>query len=255
MLIEQSNRELYAGVEFQTWLQLQDLNPQERYVIDTYLQRDLPTVEAGVNGGRILFNLRQMGFTSLAGFDYVPELIDVARSRDREGTIDFQVGNATALTYADNSFEQILYLQQLISLIDVEADRLNALKESYRILKPGGIGLFSFLSFESRQRKPVYNAYLAYLQSLRRLRGVDTSIQYQPWLVLGGKFNPNALLDRSPHTYWYRVSEIYELLQSIGYRIVALGAEAQIAQGSLVSTDRELRSLPISGMLYAIVTK
>jgi ubiquinone/menaquinone biosynthesis C-methylase UbiE len=250
-----NSKDLYSGIEFSTWLELENLNAQETYLIQKYLRSDLQTIEAGTNGGRILFQMQQMGFTNLAGFDFVPALIDRAIERDPSRKIDFQVGDAISLAYETNRFDQILYLQQIICLIDNTQDRLIALQESYRILKPGGTGLLSFLSFESRRSQFIYSSYLTYLSIIRKLRGDDRSIQDLPWLKLGGKFNPNALLDRSPHIYWYRLTEICALLRSVGFEIVALGSDPHIAVDRLVTSERELTVRELRGMLYVVVTK
>jgi ubiquinone/menaquinone biosynthesis C-methylase UbiE len=255
MLATISNKELYSGVEFSTWLDLEALFPAEQYLIENYLNPDLRTVEAGVNGGRILLKMQEMGFTSLAGFDYVPELIERAISRNPSRSIDFEVGDAISLAYADSSFDQIVYLQQIICLIENDRDRLQALREAFRILKPGGTGLFSFLSFESRSSKLSYASYLAYLKTIRKLRGDELSIQYLPWMKLGGKLNINAILDRSPYTYWYRVAEIYNTLKSVGFEIVAIGTDPQISADDLKATARELLTEQLSGMLYVVVEK
>jgi SAM-dependent methyltransferase len=250
-----NNKELYGGVEFDTWLDLENLIPAEIYIIQKYLQPHLSTVEAGTNGGRILFRMQEMGFTDLTGFDYVPELIDRAIERDPNRSINFEVGDAIQLAYPTDRFDQIIYLQQIICLIETEPDRLKAMQESYRILKPGGTGLFSFLSFESRSSKFIYAIYLTYLKTLRKLRGDDRSIQYLPWLILGGKFNFKAIFDRPPYTYWYRVTEIHDILKSVGFEIVALGSEVQTSTDSMATTDLELLDQQVSGMLSIIVKK
>ena len=100
MSLPSNNKDLYSGIEFSTWLNLQTLWPEEEYLIKKYLNPQLSVVEAGVNGGRILLKMQEMGFTSLAGFDYVPELIDRAIDRDPERKIDFQVQNAIDLAHA-----------------------------------------------------------------------------------------------------------------------------------------------------------
>ncbi|AFY93787.1 hypothetical protein Cha6605_2748 [Chamaesiphon minutus PCC 6605] len=87
------------------------------------------------------------------------------------------------------------------------------------------------------------------------MRGDDRSIQDLPWLKLGGKFNPNAIFDRSPYTYWYRVTEICNLLRSVGFEIVALGTEKQIEADMLVTDERELTVPELAGMLYIAVKK
>ncbi|NJR32378.1 MAG: methyltransferase domain-containing protein [Chamaesiphon sp. CSU_1_12] len=183
--------------------------------------------------------------------------IDRAIERDPNRTIDFQVSDAIELAYPNNSFDRIIYriiyLQQIICLIETSVARLKALQESYRILKPGGTGLFSFLNFESRSSQKIYSSYLTYLKLIRKLRGDDRSIQDLPWLKLGGKFNPNAIFDRSPYTYWYRVTEICDLLRSVGFKIVALGTETQIQADRLVTDERELTARDLVGMLYVAV--
>lgn len=255
MLSPSTNKDLYSGVEFSTWLELESLDAQEQYLIQKYLQPELKTVEAGTNGGRILLKMQELGFTTLSGFDCIPTLIDRAIERDPNRTIDFQVGDAIELAYPNNSFDQIIYLQQIICLIETSAARLKALQESYRILKPGGTGLFSFLNFESRSSQLIYSSYLTYLKLIRKLRRDDRSIQDLPWLKLGGKFNPNALFDRSPYPYWYRPTEICDLLRSVGFEIVALGSEKQIEADRLVADERELTARDLVGMLYVAVKK
>ena len=255
MSLSSSNKELYSGVEFSTWLDLEKLWPAEEYLIEKYLNPNLGVVEAGVNGGRILFKLQQRGFTNLAGFDYVPKLIAKAIERNPDQTIDFQVQDAINLAYSDQQFDQIIYLQQIICLIENREDRLKAVQESYRILKQDGIGLFSVLSFESRSSNIIYSIYFKYLTFLRKLRGEDLSIQYLPWLKLGGKFNFNALLDHPPYTYWYQVTEIYDLLKSVGFEIIGIGTDPQISSDQLKHTDIELLREELSGMLYIVVKK
>ena len=128
MLSTTNNKDLYSGVEFSTWLDLQELLSAEKQLIKTYLKPDLATVEAGTNGGRILLNMQALGFKNLAGFDYVPELIDRAIERNPDRSIDFQVQDAVGLDYSDASFDQIIYLQQIICLIENQQDRLKAVQ-------------------------------------------------------------------------------------------------------------------------------
>jgi SAM-dependent methyltransferase len=250
-----NNLALFNDVEFYTWIEATELLPEERFIIDRYLDRHLNTVEAGTNSGRILFEMQKMGFTSLCGFEYVPKLVDVAISRDPNRSIKFEVGDALDLAYADNSFDQIIYMQQLLCMIDEAADRLQAVKEAYRILKPGGTGIFSVLSFEGRSAKPLYAAFFTYLSTLRKLRGSDLSLQYQPWLKLGGKSNPGALIDRGPYVYWYKAAEICELLTSNGFKIEAVAGNSQLAQGIVKTSERELTASDFDRGLYIVVKK
>ena len=250
-----SNKDLFGSVEFSTWIEIEHIFLEEKYMIQKYLQPHLKTVEAGTNGGRILLNMKEMGFTALAGFDNVPELIDAAIARNPDRDIDFQVQDAVKLSYPDESFDQILYLQQILCLLESE-DRVKAMRESLRILKPGGIGIFSFLNFESRSLDFPFSMHIAYLKALRKLSGNALSIQYLPWIVLGGKFNlQSTVLDRSPYVYWYRISEAYDELKSVGFEIVGIGTIPQIRAGNLKTTASELLTEKTSGTLYITVKK
>lgn len=255
MVSPNSNKDLYSGIEFSTWLEDRQLIPAETYLISKYLDPQLATVEAGTNGGRILLGMQALGFTNLSGFDYVPELIDRAIEQDPTRTIDFQVQDAISLDYPDCRFDQIIYLMQILCTIENREDSLKAVKESYRILKPGGIGLFSVLNFEIRNSQPIFSIYYQYLKMLRKLRGDDRSVQCSPWFHLNGKFNFGTIADRPPYTYWYRITEIYELLKSVGFEIVGIGTDPQISAGNLKHTDLELLGEEIAGTLYIVVKK
>ena len=39
-----SNKDLFGGIEFSTWIEIEDLFPEEKYMIQKYLQPDLKTV-------------------------------------------------------------------------------------------------------------------------------------------------------------------------------------------------------------------
>jgi ubiquinone/menaquinone biosynthesis C-methylase UbiE len=250
-----NNKELYEGSEFANWAYREDLIPEEQYLIDKYLSTNLKTVEAGTAGGKIPLAMAKMGFTDLHGFDYVAEFIETAKERDKDNQVDFQVQDATQLLYDSESFDQIIYLQQIISSIDNGDDRSKALLESYRILKPGGIGLFSFLSFEVRSSDFPYSLYIPYLKVLRSFKKDALTIQHLPWMKLDGKFNQNSLLDRPPYTYWYMADEISNLLEEVGFQIVDIGSTTEIKNGLMKKSHRELDRQQLNGMLYVVVTK
>lgn len=46
-----TNKELYTTVAFKEWVYRENLLPEERYLIETYLDLDRKTVEAGTAGG------------------------------------------------------------------------------------------------------------------------------------------------------------------------------------------------------------
>jgi SAM-dependent methyltransferase len=251
-----SNKKFYSTVDFDFWAEKKGLNPDEQYVIEKYLDRGGKTLEAGTAGGRILLEMKNLGFTSLHGFDFVPEFIERARQRDTSNSICFEVDDATSLNYENSCFDQVVYLQQIICTIDDELGREKALKEAYRVLKVGGTALFSFLSFETRTGGALYPLYLTYLFLVRKLFGSNRSIQYFPYQQHGGRLNLSSiLLGSEPYLYRYKLREAHQALKEAGFKVAALGSREQINQGIMYNSLEEMSGQPITGAIYFVCKK
>jgi SAM-dependent methyltransferase len=222
------NRQFYELEVFDSWASREGLTKVEDDLVTRFLERERSTLEAGTGGGRILHELARRGFRDLHGFDYVPGFIDVARTRDATGLIDFTVQDAVDLDYPDGRFDQALYIQQVLCFIEDEADRLHAMREARRVLRPGGTALFSFLCYEARTQNPLYGAFNRYLGLLRRVHHRGVSLQYQPWLKTDSKPNLGALADRRPYVYWYRLEEALGELDRVGFEIDWTGVQGML---------------------------
>jgi SAM-dependent methyltransferase len=249
------NTSVFSTTELSAWKERTRLIPAEDFLIRNYLVAKRRTLEAGAGAGRILFQMERMGFRSLHGIDVVYPLVAHARGKDRNGTISLSIQNAVQLAYKNASFDQIIYLQQVLCFIDDPALRTVAVNEAYRVLSPGGTALFSFLSFDSRISSAVYVPFLVYLRLARTVRGLRRSVQILPWLRLSGKFNWGAILDRAPYVYWFRVNEAAELLRKAGFNITAVGSTRQLRQGMIYPSVQSLTVDRIHGMLYFVATK
>jgi ubiquinone/menaquinone biosynthesis C-methylase UbiE len=250
--VNDEHRTVFRTVERQYWTEAAGLKPDERALIDRYLDRGGATLEAGSGGGRILDEMRRLGFTSLAGFDFVPELVAEARKADPSGEIEFSVQDARALGYPDTSFDQVLYLQQLLSSIEAAADRRRVAAEARRVLRPGGVALFSVLPFEVRRRTALMRPYLAYLRLLRRARRSDRPEQLLPRMRMRGRPTPAALADAGPHVYWYRAAEVERELTAAGFEVVAIGTTPQVVAGAMPPSAEGLDGQPLEGTLYIV---
>jgi SAM-dependent methyltransferase len=248
-----NNESVFREAEFNLWAQRAKLELGEQYMISRYLDLQKSTLEAGAGGGRILLAMQSMGFSQLNGFDFLPEFIEVARQRDQSGKINYQVQDGRNLNYPNNSFDQLIYLQQLVSLISDKNDRQKMISEAYRVLKPGGLMIVNVLCI--RSRRGLYNLLLFWLKCLRVILNKNLSIQNQPWLRLKGKPNFRALLDFGPYIYWFGESEAVELFKSAGFVIEALGSDAQIKNQGLFTTLSVPANEPFSGSLYLVCRK
>lgn len=250
-----TNQDVYSTVEFRRWAERERLNPDEHFVLTKYLRPELPTLEAGTGGGRIVRALRELGFTNLAGYDYVPGLIDEARRRDASGAIRFEVQDATQLAYPDASWDQLIYMQQILCFIDSPGLRAAAAREAFRILRPGGTAVFSFLNYDWRFRSPIHRSLLTYVRALRGVARAARSPQSLPWLRLGERFNWGFFADRPPYVYWFRVDEAAEFLRSAGFELLAIGTSAQAQAGALPASVGALRGAAIQGGIYCVCTR
>jgi SAM-dependent methyltransferase len=249
------SHEIFAGPELKHWAEEEGLIAPVEFLVGQYFHSDRVTVEAGTAGGHVLRALAERGFTDLSGFDYVSELIQQARLKDQSGKLAFSVQDARKLTYTDGSFEQLIYVGQVLCCISDPAGRQKAVAEAYRILRPGGLALFSFASYESRLQSARYRALVGYLRCLRTLARRELSLQYMPWLWVGNRFNTSALLDRPPYFYWYHYEEAANLLLNQQFRILGIGTRAQTDQHRLCESMDEFRRNPKNGMLYIVCQK
>jgi SAM-dependent methyltransferase len=249
------NKEVYAKSEFDQWAFREELEPGETFLLTKYLDPRGRTLEAGSGGGRLLLAMQSAGFTDLHGFDFLPEFVAVAQQRDQRKTIDFRVQDATQLDYPDNSFDQLVYLQQVLCFIATEEGRQRAVREAARILRPGGRMVVSFLSNRARKHSLFHLMFIAWLSVFRFATFSRRSMQYLPWMRHGAHVNWAALWDQAPYTYWYEASEAEALIRAAGLQVVAVGSDHQVAQGGLLRTAAELDGAPFAGRLYLVCHK
>ena len=242
--------------EFDQWAHLTNVYRAEEFVLRTFLEKDKRTLEAGCGGGRLLLILKSWGFTDLHGYDFLPAFIEVARSRDESGTIDYRVMDATQLDYSDNSFDQLLLMQQILCFLPSVADQQRAVREAFRVLRPGGIVVVCVLAERARRQLLLHKIMLGYFSLLRTLTRHRLSTQFLPWMRTNKKkINLKALLDRGPYLYWFRESEVIDLFESAGFEVVSLGTNAQAAEGRFVAKVDELKNAQFRGGLYLVCKK
>ncbi len=93
----------------------------------------------------------------IIGVDYIPEMIEHARSRLRDlgpnllGRVSFEVGDAAALDLPRGHFDTVVVIRVIINLGDWENQK-RGLRHCSRLLKPGGTLLLSEATLQGWQR-------------------------------------------------------------------------------------------------------
>ncbi|HEV2592085.1 MAG TPA: class I SAM-dependent methyltransferase [Gaiellaceae bacterium] len=116
----------------------------ERKLVERHFAPGSRVLEVGTGGGRAALALAKLGYR-VSALDLSAALVAAAReSAERQGLdIDFVVGDARALPYADATFDGSAFLCNGVGHLDAEAMRA-CFGELARVTKPSGAVLISF---------------------------------------------------------------------------------------------------------------
>jgi SAM-dependent methyltransferase len=203
------------------------------------------TLEGGTGDGRIVAALAQRGFGDLHAFDVDVAAIEAARPREPSGGVQLTVQDPTRLTYEDGRFAQVLYLRDLLCVLDDAGDRARALREAWRVTAPGGVAIFGFLCEEARDQPQPALRHRRSAAPLRRALGRAPE-PARPASAPG---------DHRPHAHWWRIDETARLLDRAGFAIGAAGSTAQLERGELLDRPEQLDAGTAEGRLYVVCTR
>ena len=122
------------------------LFPEEEYLFNKYYKAGESVLDLACGMGRTTLLLHEMGL-SVRGIDRSEVLIQLARKR--LPYLDLRVGSYDCIEEPDCSFSHVLISSNGIDLAFPESQRVTALGECARVLKPGGTFIYSSLNLKS----------------------------------------------------------------------------------------------------------
>lgn len=145
-----------SAQEFYKKEALKGLWNSENILINKYFKSNSSVLDIGCGTGRTTIPLFKMGY-QVVGIDFTPTMIENAKiiSSQLALNIQYQIGDATNISFPGNSFENAIFSYNGWCQIPSRNERLKAFQEIYRILKPDGYFIFSAIMRES-YRKPKY---------------------------------------------------------------------------------------------------
>ena len=131
------------------------LTPCERFLFDAYLRPGTAILDIGVGGGRTTPYLSRLA-SRYVGVDYSEEMIGACRSKFPE--LEFRVADASDLSvFPDACFDAIVIAFNGLDCVFPEERRWQCLRECRRVLRTGGVLVFSSHNSRSIFVRPAWN--------------------------------------------------------------------------------------------------
>jgi ubiquinone/menaquinone biosynthesis C-methylase UbiE len=122
------------------------LHSDEEYLFSKYYKVGDNILDLACGMGRTTLLLHELGF-QVRGLDLSNVFIDLAKRRFPY--LDFRVGSFDNIEESDSSFSHVLISQNGIDCAYPESQRITALHECARVLKPGGTFIYSSHNLKS----------------------------------------------------------------------------------------------------------
>jgi len=154
------------------------LTPCERLLFETYIPAGSAVLDLGVGGGRTTSYLASRAWRYV-GVDYAAAMVKACQKRFPD--LEFVVADAANLSaFPDASFDAVVFAFNGIDYVLPDESRLSCLRHIHRVLKAGGVVIFS--SHNARAVLMWRDWNRERLQRMARRFSGDSNLLY--WILL-----------------------------------------------------------------------
>ncbi len=178
----------YASLEY--------LTACERHLFDTYLMQGMAILDMGVGGARTTPYLSQKA-SRYVGMDYSEEMVRLCG--DKFPQLEFLIADASDLSaFSDRSFDAIVFSFNGLDYLFPEDQRWKCLRECERVLRVGGVFIFSSHNPRSVFVRPAWDRER--LHSLTRKLVPERSVLFSATLSV-------LTAVKALHSFWRATAE------------------------------------------------
>jgi SAM-dependent methyltransferase len=166
------------------------LQPAETYAFDKFVPDGASILDIGVGCGRTTPYLAARA-ARYVGIDYVQAMVDICAARFPKNA--FYRADATRLSLIeDASVDIVVFSFNGIDAITTKEGRLRCLSEVFRVLRPGGLFIFSSHNAKMLINLPSFDNAGPLRKVWRLVRSAFKSVPFAARLVRSGAFRAGA---------------------------------------------------------------
>lgn len=197
----------------------------EVIIFQKYFSKDMKIIDVGCGTGRVTFGLKELGYQDLTGLDLSEQMLNEAKRYNESNGygITFSLGDATALCFESDTFDGAIFAFNGLMQIPLKENRIKALKEINRILKPNSIFIFTTHDRDADKK------YGYYWEQEKKLWAEG---KHNPRLLEFGDLIYNSY-DREMYVHIPKRSDIFTYLEESGFELIEDIFRPEIADETL----------------------
>jgi SAM-dependent methyltransferase len=220
----------------------------EEILIQSYFPKDGNVLDIGCGRGRTSVCLTQMGY-KVIGMDLSSRMVESADEEARRVglNIDFRAMDARNLDFPENSFDAALFSANGMDHVPGYAEKLKVFRQVFRVLKPGGIFIFSVHRIWSPDhlRKLLSGGIKL---SIGKILGLNTL--EKEW---GELYDLNAAVPEERYGQFLTSGKWKDALKTAGFELVMCRSRYRLESRRTLGWLR--RSLNSANFLFYVVQK